>query len=161
MKKSNNTLHIYTRVSTSNQIKGHSLDAQKKRGIDKAKSLGFEYTVLSEAGKSAGNEDVNNRPEFIRLIDMCVNGKIKHIFVTEWDRLSRDELLTALLKKTLKENGVTIYTVRETLDLNDSNSNFIDSIRSAFVECEKKVRGDRIKRGKIEAAKRRAALNGN
>jgi DNA invertase Pin-like site-specific DNA recombinase len=147
------TLYIYTRVSSEKQTKGHSLEAQQIEGIKKAKSLGFYHIVLTESGRSAKYDDLNNRPELSRLMNMCVSGEVKHIFVTEWDRLSRNEMISAYLKKVFKEESVTIYTVRETLDLSDYNSNFIASILSAASVLENATRVERIKRTKLESVR--------
>ena len=49
MSKLIDTLYIYTRVSYSKKSKGHSLAAQRNKGIQKAKALGFDYIVVSES----------------------------------------------------------------------------------------------------------------
>ena len=50
-KKSENTLYIYCRVSTSGQEKdGVSLDVQKDRGIKLSKELNLSPIVIQEQG---------------------------------------------------------------------------------------------------------------
>ena len=84
---------IYTRVSTETQVReGFSLEAQREKGIEKAKSLGIEYQIFEERGKSASTEDIDNRPKLKRMIEFCDEGIITNVFVTELDRLSRNEI---------------------------------------------------------------------
>ena len=41
-------LHIYTRVSTSTQVDGTSLEVQKDNGIELSKKLGMDYKIWND-----------------------------------------------------------------------------------------------------------------
>ena len=58
----NETLHIYTRISTESQTEGGSLDAQRESGIAKAKQLGMDYKVWDEGVASSSKDNLLNRP---------------------------------------------------------------------------------------------------
>ena len=104
-----NVLFIYTRVSTEGQVrKGYSLAAQKEKGIKKAEELNLKYKIFPEEGKSASSENIDDRPMLKKLIDLCDGGKVRQIFVTELDRLSRNELVSATIKKILIDMGKKI-----------------------------------------------------
>jgi len=47
----NDTLYIYTRVSTESQMNRNSLSEQIEAGIKKAKELEMKYLVYDERGK--------------------------------------------------------------------------------------------------------------
>ena len=148
------TLYIYTRVSTEAQVeKGYSLEAQKKLGIQKAKELKMDFKVYEEAGKSAAKEDLINRTVLTELIELIKLGEVKHLYATEWDRISRNEIIAAYIKKELIDNKVIVYTANGTYDLNDYNSDFIASIILLNAKRENKERVARSKRGRLEAAK--------
>ena len=85
-------LHIYTLVSTSVQeVEGTSLENQKNLGIKKSHELGLEYKVWNEGGQSSFNNDLDNRPQLVELLSEIDSGSIKHLFVYNTDRLSRNQ----------------------------------------------------------------------
>ena len=60
-----NTLHILTRVSTSNQTEekgGTSLSTQRVKGIELSKSLGMKYEIHNEGGASSSTDNLETRP---------------------------------------------------------------------------------------------------
>ena len=60
---------IYVRVSSEEQVKGTSLDEQKRACRDYCKSNGIELVeVFCEEGESAKNLKLNNRKEFLRAL---------------------------------------------------------------------------------------------
>ena len=68
------TLHIYTRVSTSTQEEeGTSLDTQKELGIECAKKLKFKHRVWNEGGQSSAADDLVNRPVLTKLLTKVTN----------------------------------------------------------------------------------------
>ena len=72
--------YIYTRVSTSMQVDGYSLDAQKEKLYKYA-----EYQEMhvcgeySDEGKSGKN--IGGRPDFKRMLDDIESGKDKIDYV--------------------------------------------------------------------------------
>ena len=84
------TLHIYTRVSSTNQSeKGMSLQTQRERGIEVSKQLGMNCNIWNEGGKSSFQDDLLNRPILVKLMEGFKDGSVKNIYVTDIDRLSR------------------------------------------------------------------------
>ena len=67
--------YIYTRVSTSMQVDGYSLDAQKDKLCKYAE---FQNMLVAgeycDEGKSGKN--IEGRPEFLRMIRLCKQKKI-------------------------------------------------------------------------------------
>ena len=64
-----NTLHIYTRVSTSNQIGGTSIDVQKDNGIELSKKLNMDYKIHNEGFGSGFSEFSEFRPVFRKVLE--------------------------------------------------------------------------------------------
>ena len=87
-----NTLHIYTRVSTVAQAEqGTSLESQRELGVKKAKELGFEFKVWNEGGRSSHHENITDRPELNALYVAMKAGQVKHLWVYDQSRLSRND----------------------------------------------------------------------
>jgi len=150
----NNILHIYTRVSSQEQVeRGTSLEAQKVEGIRKAEQLQSDYKLYEERGQSAWKENLDNRPVLMELITGCESGIVKRIFVTEWDRMTRNESAQIMIKNILKKNNVIVYTTNQVFDFNDAEDEFISSLLGILAHRENTLRVKRSKRGMREAAK--------
>lgn len=154
---SQNILHIYCRVSTEIQVAtGHSLLAQENAGITKAKSLGLSHRIHVEKAKSGTSDDVEfkNRPVLKALLDLCDEGFVTDIFVTEQDRLSRSPLATFFIKRILIENNINLHTINQTIHLQDPEQSFVADLTSLLAKRERDIFVKRSKRGVIEAAKK-------
>ena len=108
--KKKETLHIYTRVSTRIQEDdGTSLDTQRDVGIKKSKDLQMDYELWNEGAASSHHEDLLNRPKLMELMNEVENGLVKHLFVFNNDRLSRNEITQQKIKIELQKNDVVLY----------------------------------------------------
>ena len=104
------TLNIYTRVSTLSQAdEGTSLDSQKKSGIQRAKGLGFGYKIYDEESASSSKDDFSNRPVLMQLLSKVEDGKVKHLYVYNNDRLSRNNITWGIIRQKLKEANCILY----------------------------------------------------
>ena len=65
----------YIRVSSLEQVDGHSLDAQERLFRDLCKSRGWEgLRVYREEGKSAHVDSIKKRPVFRQLLEDSSRG---------------------------------------------------------------------------------------
>ena len=145
-------LHIYARVSSAEQIKGHSLDVQVKKGIEMAKSLGYSYQIYREEGKSANYEDTLNRPELTNILLKAELGEVHHIFITDIDRLTRNVRLVLDIERILLKHEITIHTLSAKLDMKDLDQRFHTLIHSVFSEHENRKRVRKIQLSLKQAA---------
>jgi site-specific DNA recombinase len=135
-----NSLHIYTRVSTDQQEKdGHSLDYQRDMGIKKAQDLEMSYKLHNEGSKSGASPDIDERPVLSNLMSMVRDGNVKHIFVYEFSRLSRDPILSSLLSEDLKKYGVTIHLQGGKYDLSTPIDEMVSSILNSVSRYERQT----------------------
>jgi site-specific DNA recombinase len=108
-KKSENTLYIYCRVSTSGQEKdGSSLDVQKERGIQLSKKLNISPVVIQEQG-SGMKPYLEVRPQFSELMDGIEDGYIKNIWIDEDTRLTRFDVDQQYIHIQMKKMGVNLF----------------------------------------------------
>ena len=138
-----NTLHIYTRVSTSNQIGGTSIDVQKDNGIELSKKLNMDYKIHNEGFGSGFSEFSEFRPVFRKVLEKVKKGEIKHLFVKDLSRLTRNEMDSYKINMILLENNVTLYTTEGKFDLDSDDKRMMYKILTMFNEYQ--VRVSRIK----------------
>ena len=147
------TLHIYTRVSTSNQLDGTSLDVQKDKGIKLSKQLGMDYKLWNE-GHGTGFKDFSTiRPVFGRLFEKIENGEVKHFYVMDLSRLTRNEMDSFKINSVLIKKDVSLYTQDGKYDLSNLEKSMMYKILSTFNEYQ--VQMSRIKsiEGKFKRVK--------
>jgi len=143
---------IYIRVSSEGQaIKGHSLEAQEKVGINICKQNGWEYEVFKEAGKSASKDNLDNRPVLQHILDLADDEKIDYCFVTEFDRLSRNLITLEGIKKVFRDNDVKVVTSSAVYDFKDEENEFIADLLGLLAKRENRVRVKRARRAILES----------
>ncbi len=151
--KMNKKLAIYARVSSEISVgKDNSIPAQEKIGIAKANELKMEYEIFREEGKSAKYEDLLNRPVLEGLLERCDDGEFSGIFVTEMDRLTRNEYSLMLIKKVLIDNEVLLYTISQTTNFKDEEHDFMASLQALLANRENRIKTKRIIRSLHESS---------
>lgn len=148
------TLHIYTRVSTSAQEdQGTSLESQQKLGIKKAKELGFNNKVWNEGGASSNYEDFHNRPILLSLLKKIEDGEVNNLWVYNNDRLSRNGLTAQTIRVALQKNGVTLYTNSGKFDFTNHEDKLLKTLLDGIAEYDNAMRAERTRIGKLNRVK--------
>ena len=109
--------YIYTRVSTSMQVDGYSLDAQKEKLKRYAEFQNMEIVnEYSDEGKSG--KSVEGRPEFQRMLDNIENGtdEVQFVLVFKLSRFGRNaaDVLNSLQR--MQDFGVNLICVEDGID---------------------------------------------
>jgi site-specific DNA recombinase len=139
---------IYCRVSSDEQAsKGISIRDQEKRGIEYCESNGYEYELFIDAGYS-GTLDLTKRPRLDALMDLVYAKpkEIDAIFVTDYDRLSRNVELGFLIKRDLINSGVILIENGVQIDLKDESQELLVSLKNLISAHEVKKLSSRLKR---------------
>lgn len=145
------TLHIYTRVSTIAQAdQGTSLDSQRELGIKKAADLGFAYELWNEGGKSSHHEDIADRPVLASLFGAIRSGQVKHLWVYDQSRLSRNDQVASIFRYECNKQGVTLYTKDGQFDLSSPQDKFLKQLLDAVAEFDNTTRAERTRLGKLQ-----------
>ena len=137
------TLHIYRRVSTRGQEEKYSLDDQLKLGKKKMKSLGLKNLKdWCEGGKSGSSENIEDREVLTELFTEIQEGNVKYLYVLDLSRLSRNPMVSSILRKELEEKDVTLYTQESSVDFQSDEQllmfDFFSSINQFFVRVQRK-----------------------
>lgn len=133
----------YARVSTKNQNLDLQIDALKKVGCDK---IFFEK-------KSA----VKERTEFQRCLEYLRDGDT--LVVWKLDRLGRTMKQLINLIEDLKERGIGLYIVSESIDTSTKMGNMMFTLASMFAEMERELIRERTNVG-LAAARKRGRVGG-
>lgn len=90
-KRQNATLHIYCMVYTDENVDVEStLKNQEQLGINNAKKLGFKDYKIWNEGQTSDSLGPFARPVLKKLVELIESGSIKHLFISDWLRLSDD-----------------------------------------------------------------------
>ena len=144
------TLHVYARVSSSAQEEdGTSLDTQKQMGIDRAKALGMKAKVWNEGGQSSKGDDLLNRPELATILTQIESGEIKHLWVFNTDRLSRNETTWSIIRLKLLQNDVKLHTASGTFQLSNPMDKLLLGVLSEISAYDNTLRTERVRLGKL------------
>lgn len=147
-------LHIYTRVSTDSQEEnGTSLDTQKALGIKAAKALKLDFKVWNEGGASSRYEDFDNRPVLLQLLREIEAGDVRHLWVYNNDRLSRNEVTAQTIRAALRKYKVTLYTKDGSFNLDNPQDSLMKTILDGMAAFDNAMRSDRSRLGKFTRVK--------
>ena len=141
-----NHLAIYVRVSTEKQaMVGVSADNQLDKGIEKAKELGWSYTVYDDRGLS-GSKSYFERPGIKKLISDLENNKIGGLYSFDIDRWSRDPTYVEpqILITKFIDSGIKIFTNNGELDLTNSGVAMTVRLKGFFASFERLQTKERV-----------------
>ena len=149
------TLHIYTRVSTVAQAEqGTSLETQRELGTKKARELGFKVKLWDEGGKSSHHEDIADRPVLSELFNALKVGKVKHLWVYDQSRLSRNDQVASIFRYQCDKQGVTLYTKDGAYDLSNPTDKLAKQLLDAVAEFDNASRAERTRIGKLNKVRK-------
>jgi site-specific DNA recombinase len=138
------TAAIYSRVSTSDQVKGTSLDGQVALCQEYAKEHG--YTVLKTVQEDASGASLN-RPKLGELRDMAQRHEIEALIVFDPDRLSRSMAHTLMLCEEFERTKAPIEFVNAPKE-NTPEGSMLFGLKALFAEYERTKIAERTRRGK-------------
>lgn len=154
-------LHIYTRVSTSSQeVDGTSLETQTEEGIKRAKNIGMDSRIWNEGGRSSSKDDLSNRPVLTELLRRVGQGEVKHLYVWNTDRLSRNTTTWGMIRIILIQNDVTLHTPTGKQMLSDPATNLLLGIMGEIAQYDNKLRTERFRLGKLQRIRQGGWMGG-
>lgn len=130
--------YIYTRVSTSVQVDGYSLDAQKDK---LRKYADFQDFVIAGEYSDEGfsGKNIQGRREFQKMLTDIQNGTdgIEYVLVFKLSRFGRNaaDVLNAL--QLMQDYGVNLICVEDGIDSSKDAGKLMISVLSAVAEIER------------------------
>lgn len=126
-----------------------SLEFQRELGEKRAKELGFAFKLWNEGGKSSNHEEIDKRPVLSQLLNEIRRGAIKHLFVYDQSRLSRNDHVSSIFRVECNKQGVTLYNKEGKYDLGNSQDQFLKQILDAVGQFDNAQRTERTRLGKL------------
>jgi site-specific DNA recombinase len=143
---------LYCRVSTEEQVKGHSLAYQVKAAREYAAARGWK--VVAEYRDEGFSAKTDRRPQFQAMIAAARRHEFEGVVVWKLDRFSRSREDAVTYKALLRREGVRVHSVTEPTD--DSPASIITE---AMLEAVAEWYSADLKQ-KVSAARRHRAETG-
>ncbi len=140
---------IYARVSTSDQVKGTSLDSQVEACQQYAAANG--YSILQVVREDASGARLG-RPGLDSVRDMAAEGLIQAVIIFDPDRLARNLGHLMLLTEELERRRVELVFVNSSHDTTPEGKMMLQ-MRGMFAEYERAKIMERSRRGKEQSVK--------
>ena len=154
MKKEKIKVYTYTRVSTTMQIDGYSLDAQKSRM--KAYAEFNDYEIVHEyedAGKSG--KSIEGRIQFNQMLEDIKAGKdgVSYVLVFKLSRFGRNAADVLSTLQVMQDFGVNLICVEDGIDSSKDAGKLMISVLSAVAEIERENIRVQTMEGRIQKAR--------
>jgi DNA invertase Pin-like site-specific DNA recombinase len=134
----------YTRVSHENQVEdGSSLDNQEDR-IEAFCKLNNYEIVATFSDPGVSGRKFENRPEFMKMIEMVKRKEVDVVVVYSLSRFGRNTKDTLKWVAFLENFGVSFYTLDFQFDTSTSHGKLMLQMIAAFAEFESNQRGELI-----------------
>ena len=138
MKKKKLRCYIYVRVSTSMQVDGYSLEAQRDRLIKFAEFQGMEVVrEYCDAGKSGKN--ISGRPEFSQMLQDVAEDRdgVDFVLVFKLSRFGRNAADVVNSLQYIQDFGVNLICVEDGIDSSKDSGKLTITVLSAVAEIER------------------------
>ena len=154
MSKEKIKVYLYTRVSTTMQIDGYSLDAQKTKM--KAFCDYNEYEIAGEyedAGKSG--KSIEGRVSFNQMMDDIKSGKdeVSYVLVFKLSRFGRNAADVLATLQVMQDFGVNLICVEDGIDSSKDAGKLMISVLSAVAEIERENIRVQTMEGRMQKAR--------
>ena len=154
MKKEKIKVYLYTRVSTTMQIDGYSLDAQKTKM--KAFCDYNEYEIAGEyedAGKSG--KSIEGRVSFNQMMEDIKSGKdgVSYVLVFKLSRFGRNAADVLATLQVMQDFGVNLICVEDGIDSSKDAGKLTISVLSAVAEIERENIRVQTMEGRMQKAR--------
>ena len=135
----------YCRVSTEYEEQQSSLEIQMSAFREQIDARPDWKLAGIYADRGISGTQVQNRTEFLRMMEDAENGLIDYIITKSISRFARNTLECLSYVRHLREMGVFVYFEKERLDTSSSTSEMLLSILAAVAQEESRNISENIK----------------
>lgn len=148
MIRTNTRVALYARFSSDNQ-RSESIDAQIRAMETYCKQ--HRYTIVNTYIDEAKSATTDRRPSFQQMVADSASHIFDVLLVHKLDRFARNRYDSAIYKRELKKNGVTVYSVLENLD-SSPESIMMESVLEGMSEYYSQNLAREVMKGMKETA---------
>ena len=163
-----NSVVVYSRVSSVVQIENTSLDTQTEFGVKFFEDSDIEFDtilILREEGKSGDDydsiDDIIDREILSIVISKFKGQKLKHFWVYDDSRLSRNSQLSNLLYQLIYDNDVNLYVGNSKKKFDEETEVFFFKMMSLVNELDNSIRRKKSMNGRIRSQMNGKHIGGN
>ena len=148
----------YCRVSTDDEEQLTSYEAQKNYYTDKIMT-NKEWTMAGIfADEGITGTSARKRPEFLRMIRQCKQGKIDIVLTKSISRFARNTVDCLNYVRALKELGIAVIFEKENMNTLEIDSEILITMLGAFAQSESESISANVRWGKRRAMKEGKAI---
>ena len=142
----------YIRVSTTEQVEGYGLDAQKSSINSYCQAMGYKLDrIVSDEGISGSTL---TRPGIQEVIESMKQCQYDGVIVYKLDRISRNlKDILVLHDDIFTACGASIISVQEQFDTQTPMGKLMFQMIGGFAEFEREIIKERMFNGRVERAK--------
>lgn len=150
---------IYARVSDTKKKSDGDRRQDVQRQIDQGKAFWkargvseAEIEIYVDDGKSAFTEDLNQRPDFKRLLNDCRRNFLREFWIEDMTRFSRNLSLGLQWLKELGELGCNLISSKEgEIEVTSSGGWMRSALFLMFAEWDSRVKSEKVRSGMTRA----------
>ena len=148
----------YCRVSTDDEEQLTSYEAQKNYYTDKIMT-NKEWTMAGIfADEGITGTSARKRPEFLRMIRQCKQGKIDIVLTKSISRFAQNTVDCLNYVRALKELGIAVIFEKENMNTLEIDSEILITMLGAFAQSESESISANVRWGKRQAMKEGKAI---
>lgn len=111
-----------------------------------------EISIYEDDAKSAYTDDINQRPNFKRLLNDCRRHYIKEIYIEDMTRFSRNLSLGLQWLKELGELNINLISLKEgELEVTSSKGWMQSTMLLMFAEWDSRIKSEKVRSGMQKA----------
>ena len=150
----------YCRVSTDDEEQLTSYEAQKNYYTDKIMTNKAWTMAGIFADEGITGTSARKRPEFLRMIRQCKQGKIDIVLTKSISRFARNTVDCLNYVRALKELGIAVIFEKENMNTLEIDSEILITMLGAFAQSESESISANVRWGIRQAMKEgKAAIN--
>lgn len=135
------TVAIYSRVSTGPQANGYSLDEQVRLCRARCDQMGWEARYIFREVESAATTD---RPRFQMMLQRAMQKDFDVLIFWKIDRVCRSLVDLVNLERSLRDHGVSLYSLTEQIDTTMAVGRFNFRNLASVAEMERELIKERV-----------------
>lgn len=148
----------YCRVSTEEDEQLSSYEAQKTYFTDKIMS-NKEWTMVDIfADEGLSGTSAKKRPEFLRMIKYCKQGKVDIVLAKSISRFARNTVDCLTYVRLLKSMGIAVIFEKENINTMHVSSEVFVAMYGAFAQSESESISGNVTWGKRQAMREGKAI---
>ena len=148
----------YCRVSTNSNEQLTSYETQMAVYTDKiTREPGWTMAGIY-ADRGISGTQAEKRPEFLKMIQDCEDGKIDAVICKSVSRFSRNTLDAVNYIRHLQDLGIRLIFEKEGIDTDDEYSEMLLTVLAAFAQEESHSHSENVKWGKRKRLQKGHAL---